>query len=71
MALSKDKGYLPIDPTCVYYMQTKAGGTGPVDQAKIGPLFTANSAMIVTFTNAICMKAVIIVTISLGPFISN
>ena len=40
----------------------RAGGTG---QAKTGPLFSANSVMIVAFTNAICMNVVMIVTISM------
>ena len=42
----------------------RAGGTGPVGQAKTGPLFSANSVMIVAFTNAIGMNVVMIVTIS-------
>ena len=41
----------------------RAGGTGPVGQAKTGPLFSA--VMIVVFTNAICMNVVMIVTISM------
>ena len=43
----------------------RAGGTGPVGQAKTGPLFSANSVMIVAFTNAICMNVVMIITISM------
>ena len=44
----------------------RAGGTGPVGQAKTGPLFSTSSVMIVAFTNAISMNAVVIVTISLA-----
>ena len=43
----------------------RAGRTGPVGQAKTGPLFSANSVMIVAFINAICMNVVMIVTISM------
>ena len=51
--------HLPVEwnDTC------RAGGTGPVSQAKTRPLFSANSVMIVAFTNAICMNTVMIVTI--------
>jgi hypothetical protein len=43
---------------------SRAGGAGPVGQAKTGPLFSENSVMIVAFTNAICMNMVMIATIS-------
>ena len=43
----------------------RANGTGPVGQAKIGPLFSTNSVMIVVFTNAICVNVVMIVAISM------
>ena len=46
------------------YVHVRAGGTGPVGQAKTGPLFSANSVMIVVITNAIFRNVVMIVTIA-------
>jgi hypothetical protein len=42
----------------------RAGGTGPVGQAKTGPLSSTNSVMIVGFAKAIYMNLVMITTIS-------
>ena len=39
-------------------------GTGPVVQAKTGPLFSGDSVMIVALTNAIYVNVVMIVTIT-------
>ena len=48
----------------IHITLSRAGGTGQVGQAKTGPLFSANSVMIVAFTNAISVNVVMIVTIS-------
>ena len=54
---------------CLFTLHTlRAGGTGPVGQAKTGPLFSANSVMIVSLTNAICMNVVMIATITQASY---
>jgi hypothetical protein len=42
----------------------RAGGAGPVGQAKTRPLFSAYSVKIIAFTNVICINVVMIATMS-------